>query len=74
MCSKCSDDQIEDFDTIFDEFQSCAGYDLKEFIEDNESINEEFKNLRWTWVITLSDYKEMAHHIYSMSDDIIYGL
>ena len=34
VSDECSDDQIEDFDTIFDEFQSCAGYDLKEFIED----------------------------------------
>ena len=32
-----------------------------------------FKNLRWTRVISLRDYKEQATHIYQMVDDILYG-
>ena len=40
--------------------------------EDNETIDEDFKNLRWTRVISLRDCKEMATHVYSMADDIKY--
>ena len=40
--------------------------------EDNETIDEAFKNLRWTRVISLRDYKQMATHVYSMVDDIKY--
>ena len=32
-----------------------------------------FKNLRWTRVISLRDYKEQSTHIYQMVDDILYG-
>jgi len=39
---------------------------------DNESIDEVFKNLRWTRVISLSDYKELSTHVYPMADDIKY--
>jgi len=39
----------------------------------DEDIEAAFKNLRWTRVISLSDYEEMATHVYQMADDIIYG-
>ena len=39
---------------------------------DNESIDEVFKNLSWTRVISLSDYKELSTHVYPMADDIKY--
>ena len=41
--------------------------------EEYEDINETFKNLKWTRVISLLDYKDMATHVYMMADDIIYG-
>ena len=41
--------------------------------EQNHEIEESFKNLRWTRVIALSDYKEASAQVFSMSDDIIYG-
>ena len=37
------------------------------------NIEVAFKNLRWTRVISLRDYKEQAMHIYKMVDDILYG-
>ena len=39
---------------------------------DTETIDEAFKNLRWTRVISLRDYKQMATHVHSMADDIKY--
>ena len=40
--------------------------------EETVTIDEAFKNLRWTRVISLRDYKQMAPHVYSMADDIKY--
>ena len=37
------------------------------------SIETAFKNLRWTRVIALRDYKEQSVHIFKMVDDILYG-
>ena len=46
--------------------------------EDAEPVQDEdielaFKNLRWTRVIALRDFEELAPHIYKMADDILYG-
>ena len=41
--------------------------------EEGENIELDFKNLRWTRVIDLRDYKEQSMHIYKMVDDIMYG-
>ena len=40
---------------------------------EGESIEVAFKNLRWTRVIALRDYKEQSTHIHKMVDDILYG-
>jgi hypothetical protein len=42
-------------------------------IEEGESIEEAFKNLRWTRVIALKEFEEAATHVFKMADDIIYG-
>ena len=41
--------------------------------DEGENIELDFKNLRWTRVIDLRDYKEQSMHIYKMVDDIMYG-
>ena len=42
-------------------------------IEEGESIEEAFKNLRWTRVIALKEFEEASTHVFKMADDIIYG-
>ena len=37
----------------------------------SKSIEETFKNLRWTRVIALREYEEASKHVYSMVDDIL---
>jgi len=40
--------------------------------EEDVNIKEAFRNMRWTRVIALRNYKEEATHVFSMADDIVY--